>query len=281
MLIKHALLSAISKLKLCSNTPSLDSRILLCFTLKIRYEQLITIYNKPLPSDTESVFNSYIARRQNNEPVAYITRSKEFYGLDFLVTSDVLIPRPETELLVNKLIQINDKPYCKILELGVGSGAISVSLAKNLPASKITAIDLSNKAIEISKINAKKHNVENQINFIQSHWYQNLKDRNFDFIISNPPYINKTDVKLISESTMKYEPSIALYASNKGLEHYHTIIKDAKSYLKASGKILLEIGFGQAADVIDILKRNNFKDIHLIKDYSGIDRVIYGTTLNN
>lgn len=277
MLVKHALLKAISDLRLCSSTPSLDSRIILCFTLKIRYEQLITIYNEPLAPDTEKLFNSYIARRQNNEPIAYITRSKEFYGLDFLVTPDVLIPRPETELLVNKLIQINHQHPCKILELGVGSGAISVSLAKNLPESKITAIDLSKQALNVSKINAKKHNIENQINFIQSNWYENLKDKNFDFIISNPPYINKTDITLMSESTVKYEPSIALYANNKGLEHYHTIIKDAKSYLKARGKILLEVGFGQAADVIDILKRNNFKDINLIKDYSGIDRVIYGT----
>ncbi|MDC0865262.1 peptide chain release factor N(5)-glutamine methyltransferase [Rickettsiaceae bacterium] len=266
-----------------SSTPELDARLLLSKILSLTHEELLLSYQEELPDCYRESFFEYIKRRKSGEPVAYIIGKQEFYGLDFIVDKNVLIPRPETELLVDHVISDhnkNDKSKpIKILELGTGSGAISIALAKNISASKITALDISNKALCIAKKNAKLHQLERQIDFITSNWYRKLESREdsfnkYDYIVSNPPYISKQDIDQMSVEAKKFEPEIALYASENGLVSYKAIISGAYRYLKQEGKLILEIGYNQKDAVVALCKKYNFQEIITKKDVAGLDRVV-------
>ena len=280
MLIKEALSLANIELENFSSK-QLDARILLGYALNITQETLLINYNKPITKNEESRFFQYIKRRKSFEPIAYIIENKEFYGINFFVDKNVLIPRPDTEILVDEIISEYKKNFSDkeitILDLGTGSGAIAVSLAILIPLSKITATDISESALKIAIKNAMLNNVVNKIEFIKSNWYSNLKDAKFEYIVSNPPYIDSADKPYMSQETLLYEPENACFADNNGLIFYDKIISEATYFLKKGGKILLEIGFNQSKSVVSVLEKHQFTEIVIIKDLSSHDRVIRAT----
>ncbi|RTK93352.1 MAG: peptide chain release factor N(5)-glutamine methyltransferase [Rickettsiales bacterium] len=274
MFVKEALKQACSKL-INSSTPALDARILLCHVLDKTHEQLLISYNDELNTSIQRHYFELIQRRISQEPIAYIIGEQEFYGRSFIVDKNVLIPRPETELIIDSVLEnIHHDSTIKILDLGTGSGAIAVTLAKEIITAEIVATDICASALNIAKLNAKKHFAENQIIFKQSNWYENINDEKFDFIISNPPYISYSDTNLVATQTELFEPHLALYAGDDGLYAYDKIIKNAIDYLKNDGKILLEIGFNQFDSVSNILKQNGYNKILLKKDLADMPRII-------
>ena len=210
-------------------------------------------------------------RRAGGEPISKIFKSANFYGLDFIVTKDVLSPRMDTERLVEMVLK-----YCnsktKILDIGTGSGVIAVTIAKKIGA-KVTAIDISEQALEVAKKNAEKNGVK--ISFKKSDIFSSLKKEKFDIIVSNPPYIPSEDICSLDDEVKKYDPLCALDGGDDGLEFYRKIIGGAPNHLSKNGMIFFEVGVGQAEDVKNLLQKN-FKDIKIIKDYNRIDRVVYG-----
>ena len=277
MQIREALKEASRKLHK-SSTPDLDARLLLSTATASTYEQLLLNYDKELPVDLEKKFFNLVTRRESMEPIAYIISKQEFYGLDFIVNKNVLIPRPDTELLVDAVINDCNRRSADeaitILELGVGSGAISITLATQIITSEITALDISNDALEVARTNAQIHNVQEQVIFIKSDWYASLGAEKYDYIVSNPPYISQGEKKQIAKETCIFEPDLALYASNDGLAAYKVIIASAHRYLKPHGKLILEIGYLQKEALIDILKKYAFTELDIKQDFAGYDRVI-------
>ena len=276
MEIKQALILAAGKCQ-NSSTPNLDARVILCKVLSLSYEQLLVRYDNVLSALEEKEFLRLVDRRLSMEPIAYIIGKQEFYGRDFVVDKSVLIPRPETELLVDSIIEDYNIHHLdkniKILELGTGSGAISVSIANEILGAEIFAVDISSEALKIAKINAYNHKVNEKIKFIQSDWFSNVGEGRYDYIISNPPYIDYNE-KSVATGTRLFEPKLALYANDNGLAAYKTIINSASSYLKDGGKLLFEIGYKQRDKVLDILRECGFTDIFTKKDLAGHDRVI-------
>ncbi len=277
MQIREALKEASKKLHK-SSTPNLDARLLLGVAMGVTYEQLLLSYDKELSVDSEEEFFKLIARRESMEPIAYIISRQEFYGLDFIVNKNVLIPRPDTELLVDIMIndcnQRSDDETITILELGVGSGAISITLAAQIITSEITALDISSAALKVAKTNAEIHNVLEQVNFIKSDWYSSLGAEKYDYIVSNPPYISQGEKEQMAEETYIFEPDIALYASDNGLAAYKIIIASAHKYLKPCGKLVLEIGYLQKEAITNILREHAFTELNVKQDLAGRDRVI-------
>ena len=210
------------------------------------------------------------ARRKKHEPLQYILCETEFYGYRFKVSNNVLIPRPETELLVEKIID-NEKNVQNILDIGTGSGAIIIALAKNLITRNIDAVDLSGSALKIAKQNADLNHVE--INFFQSDIFENITGK-YDLIVSNPPYISQAEYELLPKEIKDHEPKSALQAENNGLYFYNKVLQNAKEYLTESGKIYFEIGYDQAEKIIEIAKENGFSNIQVFKDLNGFDRIM-------
>lgn len=273
MLVKEVLKLAIQKLQGVSENPSLDARVLLCEALSMSLEQLILSSEEQCHTEKLSIFWQYIERKAKSEPIAYIVGKQEFYGLDFLVNPHVLIPRPETEMIIDLTINCaQDMSTPNILELGTGSGIIPICLVKHSTQNlAITATDISVDALEVARQNALIHDARN-ITFLESDWFKNIKPQKFDIIISNPPYISEYEVSLVSNSAHLYEPHLALYAAQNGLENYYIIASKAAEYLNDNGKIILEIGYRQADEVSKIFTSYNFHNIKLITDYSGHSR---------
>ena len=282
MLIKEALSLATEELESFSSK-QLEARILLSYALNITQETLLINYNEEITENEKLSFFKYIERRKSFEPIAYILEKKEFYGMDFFVDQNVLIPRPDTEILVDEVILEYKKKFpdkeITILDLGTGSGAIAVSLATVIPLSKITATDVLDEVLKIATKNAISNSIAAQIEFIQSNWYSNLSNNKFDFIVSNPPYINSVDKSYMSQETLLYEPQDALFADDNGLINYNEIISGATSFLNLGGKIFLEIGFNQSKAVVSILEKYHFTEITIVQDLSGQDRIIKATNL--
>lgn len=277
MLVKEALTWGILELE-DFTSKQLESRILLASILKTTQEGLLIRYNEPISQEEEKTFYEHIKCRKALEPIAYIVGKKEFYGRDFIVNKHVLIPRPETELIIDRVVLEYQKNFADkevtILDLGTGSGAIAVTLATLIPQAKIVAIDISDEALALAAENAKLHDAIAQIQFIKSDWYSNLSGKKFDFIISNPPYISPDNKIYMAQETILYEPEQALFAVENGLINYRKIIFELNNFLKNENKVFLEIGFNQAEDVINILKEYPFTEIVISKDLSGHNRVI-------
>lgn len=274
MTIREALTKGMIILK--SNnieTPKLKARLLLQYILKKDRQYLIVYDNKEIDKKAQWEYFINIEKLSNGVPLQHITHTQEFMKMDFFVNENVLIPRPDTEILVEEVIELAkkmDKP--KILDLCTGSGAIAISIAKNVPTAEVTAIDISEKALEVAKKNAR--NLQAKVKFKKSNLFSNIGKTKFDIIVSNPPYIKKADIKLLSSEVQK-EPEIALDGGYDGLDFYRKIANQAIDYLKFESYLCFEIGFDQQEDVIEIIKdTKHYNDTYCKKDLFGNDRII-------
>ncbi len=244
----------------------LDSELILSKVLKKSREKIITDLNRNITSREIIKFHKFIERRSKKEPIAYLLGEKEFWSKNFVVNKDTLIPRPETELMIDKIIKIYQKKSINILDIGTGSGCIIISLLSELENSSGIGIDISNKAILIAKKNKKKNNIGNRLKFLKKS-FKNFYNCKFDLIVSNPPYIDKRLLNKLEDDVRKYEPIIALDGGKDGLDVIQKVIYKAKDLLKINGQLALEIGNKQFRQVSRILKRNNFKIENSIKDF--------------
>ena len=251
----------------------LDTELLLSKTLNKSREKTLTSLDKDIEKEDFHIFKKYLIRRSRNEPIAYILGEKEFWSKNFIVNKNTLIPRPETELLVDKLSKIFKDKKISILDIGTGSGCIIVSLLGNLKQSIGTGVDISKKAILMAKKNASRHKVCNRIKLINKS-FENIFNTKFDLIVSNPPYIERKAIKNLSEDIKKYEPRIALDGGNDGLDLIQKVIYKSKHILKFKGTLALEIGNEQIRKVSKILIDNNFRIRSVIKDYKNNVRCV-------
>ena len=251
----------------------LDSEILLSKTLNKSKEEILVNLNKNINEKEILLFKEYLKRRIKNEPIAYILEEKEFWSKKFKVSKDTLIPRPETELLVDKLLKIYRGKKISILDIGTGSGCIIISLISELNKSIGTGIDISKKAILIAKKNATKYNLSNKIKFLNKS-FEDLVDKRYDLIVSNPPYIERKDIKNLSDDIKKFEPIMALDGGNDGLDVIKKVIYKSKYILKINGLLALEIGNEQIKKVSNILIDNKFRIKEVIKDYKNNVRCV-------
>ena len=251
----------------------LDSEILLSKTLNKSREDILINLDEKINEKDIFKYKDYIDRRIKNEPIAYILEEKEFWSKKFKVNKNTLIPRPETELLVNKLSEIFKEKKISILDIGTGSGCIILSLLDELKSSTGIGIDISKEAVSIAKINGLRLNLLNRVKFLNKS-VSSIFNKKFDLIVSNPPYIESKDMKNLSEDIRRYEPRLALDGGNDGLDLIKKVIYKSKSILKTKGTLALEIGNEQIKKVSKILFDNNFKVRHVINDYKNNVRCV-------
>ena len=280
--VKSSLLGAAARLN--SEEAGYEAQLLLQAVLGVNRAWIISHANDVLETLSNIAFEALINRRLNGEPVAYILGHREFYGLDLLVTPDTLIPRPDTETLVEAVLAKIPVAYpanslyeeISVLDLGTGSGAIALAIAKNRPEVLLTAVDASIGALEVAKKNAQNLAISN-VQFVLSHWFDGLADENngyakFDIIVSNPPYIEQSDIHL-SQGDLRFEPISALASGKDGLDDIRQIIDDCLIHLKPQGWLMLEHGYNQAESVADLMAETGLTCIATIKDLGGNDRV--------
>ena len=258
------------------NSHILDAELLLAKTLNRKREELIVSLNQKVKSEEVEKFKTLIDRRSRKEPIAYILEKKEFWSKNFFVNKDTLIPRPETELIVEKLVNIFAKKTIQILDIGTGSGCILLSLLSELRTSYGLGIDISQKAIKVAIRNSTKHQLRNRAKFYRK-CFMKVNEYKFDLIVSNPPYIKKKDIKNLDDDIKKFEPKLALDGGNDGLDVIKKVIYKSRSILKVKGMLALEIGNEQYKKVSKILISNKFIIRFLVKDNNDNVRCILST----
>ncbi len=267
--------SGVKILSSVSNVPRLEAEVLLSFLLDIN----------PIKFHTDDIgispkvmnkFKSMIESRFKGIPIAYLIGKKEFWSMDFYINESVLVPRPETELLIENAIEIfKNHETLNILELGTGSGIISIVLRKELRNPKITAVDISQEALIIAKINAYKHKISD-IEFILSDWFSEIMNEKFDLIISNPPYVDKSRLSKEELFGIDIEPDIALYSENNGTSDLEFIIKKSPDYLNNGGWLILEHGYDQSSYCVNEMKKTGYSRISNSKDIQNFTRTTFG-----
>ena len=291
-----------AKLNLSTSESKLEAQLLLQHTLNVNRAWLIAHEHENLPPNIHEAYRAVLQKRLNGEPIAYILGVREFYGLKLKVTPDILIPRPDTETLVEAaLAKIPQNPLSpttsfrrksessdvmtldsdfrrndelKILDLGTGTGAIALAIAKHRPLAQVIAIDVSENALKIAQENAQNLQITN-VQFILSDWFSALKNQHFDLIVSNPPYIEANDAHL-KQGDLRFEPLIALASGQDGLDDIRSIIQIAPQHLNPHGWLMLEHGYNQAESVAALLKQAGFSNISHAQDLAGINRVTLG-----
>lgn len=281
MTIKEIIIRYSKELEEISPTPRLDVETLLQKVLDVDRLYILLNLDKSLSDDEEKLFNKFIEERLSNRPIAYIVENREFMGLDFYVKEGVLIPRPDTEVLVEEVIELcKDKGPINILDIGTGSGAITVSLAKYLVNAKITSVDISDIALEVGEKNAQSNDVDDRITFIKSDLFTNIdKDMKFDIIVYNPPYIKKEVIETLDKQVKDFEPYNALEGGIDGLDFYRAITTQGKNYLNKGGILAYEVGHDQSEDVSKLMEKDGYTNIYTRKDLQQIDRVVIGSVL--
>jgi release factor glutamine methyltransferase len=245
-----------------------EARMLLAAAAGFSEASVVAYPERDLSSETESRFREYVQRRQNNEPVAYILGRKEFYGIELIVNPAVLIPRPETELLVELALQ---HEFSSVADFGTGSGAIALAIKRQRPAARVLAVEASAAALAVAKRNAARLGLD--IEFMHGQWFGPLEGERLDLIVSNPPYVAEGDPHL---AELRYEPAQALVSAPDGLSALRDIAREARSHLNPGGWLLLEHGMGQESEVRALLQRGGLEEITTWPDLAGIPRVTGG-----
>jgi len=278
MTIREILNEATRELEVAEmETARLDAEVLLAFCLKCERLEFLKNPDLKINKNKLSQYTKLVERRLKYEPVAYITGRKEFWSFTLEVNKDVLIPRPDTEIIVEEALAVGkDIIAPRIADIGTGSGAIALALAKELPGAEITATDISAAALKIAKKNARNLKLEKNIEFLQGDLFAPVKGL-FDIIVSNPPYISTAEYEALPHGVKDFEPQIALLAGQTGVEFYEKLIYQSKNHLKKDGWLLMEIGAPQAEKICTIMQECAFfENIDVRRDYAGHDRVIKG-----
>ena len=277
----QTLLNQASKILYNSSSTSskLDSEILLSKIIKKNRQYLVLNSNKEVKKENIKSFNCLVKRRKKGEPIAYLINKKEFWKQNFYINQNVLIPRPDTETLVEetlKLFNVNSK--LNMLDIGTGSGCILISILKERRNFFGTGIDISKKAINVARFNAKMHQLSNRVKFYNSDVDKFLIGK-YDLVVSNPPYIKRQDLKYLEVDVKGFEPKLALDGGKDGFSKITKVISKTATLLKKNGRFILEIGFGQKKKVLSILKQNNFFINKVVKDYGKNDRCVISTKI--
>jgi len=282
MNIQQALQQATQDLSASSATASLDAQVMLSFILQCNSAHLAAWPEKNLDQEQQTQYLNLIQQRTQGTPVAHLTGQREFWSLNFRVNESTLIPRPDTETLVEYILAtFNDKPTLNLLDMGTGTGAIAISIANEKPAWKITACDLSNDALSLAKENSKTHQTNN-ITFIHSNWFTTIEQNDFDIIVSNPPYIANDDPHL-QQGDVRFEPDSALVSGKIGMDAIEHLCLHAKQHLAPNGCLIVEHGYNQQQLVAECFAKNDFSHIEQKPDLAGHIRMTAGTmnTLKN
>ena len=280
MNIENILIEGTNTLKQsCVSNPQLDCEILLSNSIN-KDKKYIILNPKQILNDGQlSDFKSLIEKRKKGEPIAYLINKKEFWNNEFFVNKDVLIPRPDTELIIEEVLKIYSKnTHLQVLDIGTGSGCILLSILKERKYFYGTGIDISKKSINVSKFNAKKLNLENRIKFFHSS-VDNFTAGKYDLIVSNPPYIELVSLKYLEKDIVNFEPKLALSGGFDGFSKIRKVINKANCLIKKNGKFILEIGFNQKNKVKEILKQEGFYINKAVRDYGNNDRCIISTKI--
>lgn len=261
-------------------TWALDGEILLSHVLSFSRVQLFTHSKDEISEEQEKVYKDLIYRRLKGTPTQYLTNEQEFMSLPFYVNNHVLIPRQDTEILVETALELIDrKKEFQVLDVCTGSGCIGISIAYYAPLSRVIGIDISEPALNVAEHNAKLNQVNDRVHFIKSNLFKGVSEDlkgTIDMIVSNPPYIPTDEIKGLMKEVSEYEPTIALDGGKDGLDFYRFIVKDGKEYLKSGGILLFEIGYNQGDEVAWLLKSHGFNSVEIKKDLAGLNRVVFG-----
>lgn len=273
--LAEALREAVDKLTAYSDSARIDAEMLLCECAGINRTQLYTHPEAQLPTPAYERLCTLVKKRQQGQPIAYLLGYKDFWSFRLKVSDDTLIPRPETELLVELVLSLlAEKSDAKILDLGTGSGAIALALATERPKWQLTASDLSEGALTIAQSNANMLSISN-IQFLHSNWFSDIPKLRYDLIVSNPPYIAEDDTHLLA-GDVRFEPRSALVSTAQGLQDIQHIIDTSPHFLKPQGHLLLEHGYQQSQSVIALMKAKGFSQLTDFKDINGLNRVAAG-----
>ena len=256
---------------------NLDCEVLLAKVLRKQRKYLILNLDKPLNKKNLEIFKDLINQRSNGKPIAYLTKKKDFWNSEFITEEGVLIPRPDTEVLIEATIELfKNKDYANVLDIGVGTGCIILSILEEKPCFYGLGIDVSSKSISLSKLNAKKLHLENRVKFIKTD-ADNFCHGKYDLIVSNPPYINSNKIRYLEKDVKNFEPKLALDGGLDGTFKILKIIEKASTLLKCNGKLILEIGYDQKNKIVSLLKKRGFYINNIIKDYAKNDRCVIST----
>lgn len=265
------------------NNPPLEVRLILSKLLCVDKSYIYSHGERKVSKDIENQFVKIIKKRSEGYPIQYILGEKEFMGLDFYIEEGVLIPRADTEILVEHIIDFINRYYngekINVLDIGIGSGAISISIAKYCPGTYVYGVDIDEIAIKIANINKNRLDIKN-VEFLKGDLFEPIESLNmgnkFQIIVSNPPYISKGEIEQLQRDVKLYEPRLALDGGIDGLNFYRKITKNAKKFLTEKGILIYEIGYNQGEMVSNILDNEGYKDINILKDLQGMDRVVLG-----
>jgi len=277
MQLKQALSSAIDRLEAADvGSPRMNAEVLLMFVLGVNRAYLYAHPERDLTAEDEARYDEVLARRATGMPSQYITGHQEFWGLDFVVSPAVLIPRPETEHLVETVLELaRGIPHPKLVDVGTGSGCVALALAHELKSAEVYAVDVSADALEIARANAARLQLDGRVRFMQSNVLEALADVcDFDFVVSNPPYVGFGEADKVQKSVRDFEQRVAVFAGEQGLDVIGALIEQAHRALKPGGWLAMEIGYSMRDAVVNLLSPTMWEDVRVVPDLQGIPRVV-------